>query len=176
MFVGLNHCWSVQFVVDDFDFNLVILFLSSLVSFRTVYAWMALGVGSNISTALCVEGGLIHKAWSRMMVGKFDQLVGACSILHLEGYMEFIFCIFFFTTDYLVHSWLILCKTNIKPFKSAVGKPSGPHREHRVNTTVWHENWRRKPKCDVCLFFKLFRSCVIYVVLGAPVIRYWNMI
>lgn len=49
------------------------------------------------------------------------------------------------SSAFFFHDWLFSIllthplQNKHKPFKSAVGKPSGPHREHRVNTTVARE-------------------------------------
>ena len=128
--------------------------------------------GANILNRSLRKEALSCKAWSRVTAGKFGPLVGACSILHLEEHMEVIFCIFF---DYLVYSWLILCKTNINLLRVLWENPKG--RTEEISTVAWElmeETYNLM--CCFFFFFKLFRSCVIYVALGAIVVWYWNTI
>lgn len=158
------------------DSNLVILFSFIFSFFSHSICLNGSGCGEQIfSTVLCVRRPYPAKLEAGWWLGSLTNSWEP-AVFYIWRDTWNLSSAFFFTTDYLAYSWLILCKTNINLLRVLWESLQGPT-EGTEWIPLWHENWRRKPKMwCVLLFFKLFRSCVIYVVLGAPVIRYWNMI
>lgn len=127
--------------------------------------------GANVLNRSLRKEALSCKAWSRVKVGNFCQLAGACSILTFGRTR--LPSVFSFITEYLAYCWLIVCKAYVILSENAVEKPQGPH--HTDGTEV-NNDWGTRTgwgNLNFDAFFfpsKLSKSHAIYVVLWAAAI------
>lgn len=129
--------------------------------------------GANILNRSLRKEALSCKAWNWMMVWEVRPAHRNLQYSDIWKNMFNLSSVFSFITGYLAYCWLIICKANIILVENAVEKPQGPHGWHRVSN-----DWGIRTAWGNLSFDavspSLFKCHVIYVVLGATAIWYWN--